>query len=95
MSSSETATPCAPSGDHASLDRAVTVEETGEEGKASLTFHDIGYEVSTHCGKRRKVILESCRYVWWPDALMFNGGAFHAGCDPLRLRVILDYIHPS
>lgn len=27
----------------------------------SLTFHHVSYEVTVHCGRRTKVILDSCR----------------------------------
>ena len=57
-----------PSGYGSLLDSSAR-EEVGEPVKAaaenglerSMTFHDVGYEVSVHCGRRTKVILNSCR----------------------------------
>ena len=31
--------------------------------EGSLTFHDVCYEASVRCGRGRKIILDSCRYV--------------------------------
>lgn len=59
MSSDETVSIITPSPAYGSLTCAVGVEEL----QGILTFHDIGYEVSVRCGRGRKVILESCRYI--------------------------------
>lgn len=63
MSSDETVNIVAPSPAYGSLTCAVGVEEEAGEFQGTLTFHDIGYEVSVSCGRGRKVILESCRYM--------------------------------
>ena len=62
MSSDETVHVFAAGPDYASLRSTVREEPAGEESEASVTFHDVCYEVSVRCGRGRKVILDSCRY---------------------------------
>ena len=69
MSSDETAHVFAAGPDYASLKSTARAREepAGEESEASVTFHDVCYEVSVRCGRGRKVILDSCRcahYLW-------------------------------
>ena len=52
---------------YGSLATAVSVEDQDNQepvaaAERCLTFHDLVYEVSVRCGRRSKVILNSCRY---------------------------------
>jgi ATP-binding cassette subfamily G (WHITE) protein 2 len=49
----------------------------GPGKEQSLTFHQVGYEVPTHCGRRTKVIISSCSGIMQPglNALMGPTGS--------------------
>ena len=47
---------------YGTLPRTREDNESSEIMDTSLMFHEVGYEVPVHCGRKTKVILTSCRF---------------------------------